>query len=128
MIVFRILTCQKLKWNEFLNIHETAINVALRNVDYNSLARRDLRYSALDEALQNLGSVLAINNLPFNNFIPKDAFKNEEDTYNYKNTALLLVALRFLPKLPYYLLADTWRLDELSFSYGNTTENWWEKR
>lgn len=123
-----ILTCKKLGWTEYLDIHEASINVALRNQDYASLPRRDTRFSAVDEALQGIGSLIAINNLPVYEFIPQTAFKEEKDTYDRKNTALLLTALRVLPKLPYYLLADTWRLEELDFSYGNFTEKWWQKR
>lgn len=125
---FRLITCQKLGWKEYLDIHEASINVGLRNQDYYSLPRREIRFSAVDEALQNLGAIIAINNLPLYDFIPKNAFSDETDTYNRKNTALLLTALRVLPKLPYYLLADSWRLDELEFSYGNFTETWWQYR
>jgi hypothetical protein len=35
---------------------------------------------------------------------------------------LLLVALRTLPKLPYYLAADLWRLEALSGNLTNITE------
>jgi hypothetical protein len=35
---------------------------------------------------------------------------------------LLLVALQTLPKLPYYLAADQWRLEVLSSNMTNVTE------
>jgi hypothetical protein len=39
-----------------------------------------------------------------------------------KASLLLLVALRTLPKLPYYLAADLWRLEALSGNLTNITD------
>lgn len=101
----------------------------LVNHDYNSLARRGLRYSAVDEALENLGSIVAINNLHHYKFINGNIFNDYSDeTYDTRMTALLLVALRTLPKLPYYLAADKWRLSELQSASNNVEGEWWNVR
>lgn len=123
-----IITCNKLDFTKFMDIHETAMNVALRNQDYASLARMSMRYSAVDEALQGLGSLMAIHSLPVYGLIPEDVWTNKFDEHSIRNSALLILALRVLPKLPYYLLADTWRLEELEISERNFTANWWLNR
>lgn len=105
------------------------LKILLRNVDYASLPHRSLRFSAIDEALESLGSIMAVNNLPHYGILQEDAFKVEDKaTYNDRMSALLLIALRILPKLPYYLAVDTWRLEELEFPSLNITQSWWNTR
>lgn len=101
----------------------------LVNHDYYSLPRRHLRYSAIDEALESLGPLLAVNNLPRYKFI-NESFLNDytDETYSTRMTALLLVALRTLPKLPFYLAADRWRLNELRFGSNDVPGSWWTTR
>lgn len=125
---FRLLTCNKVDWTGYLNAHETAIKIALNNQDYESILRLKLRYSAFDEAVTNLGTIFAIENLPRNGFLPEDTFKSDENGESKNRlSALLLVALRVFPKLAYYIGTDTWRLDELEIP-GNFTATWWDVR
>ncbi|KAF5302471.1 hypothetical protein FQR65_LT08561 [Abscondita terminalis] len=123
-----IITCDELDFTKFMEIHETAMNVVLRNQDYLSLARREMRYSAVDEALQSLGSLIAIDNLHTYGFVSREKWLSRSDEENIRGSALLMVALKVLPKLPYYLLVDTWRLNQLESSGDNITENWWMHR
>uniref|UniRef100_A0A1Y1JVZ7 Angiotensin-converting enzyme n=1 Tax=Photinus pyralis TaxID=7054 RepID=A0A1Y1JVZ7_PHOPY len=122
------VTCAKVDLSSYMDIHDAAINIALRNQDYSSLARRDLRFSAVDEALQGLGSMIALDNLPANGFVPKDAWTSFGDETERKNAALLLTAIRTLPKLPYYLLSDVTRLHHLDNQQDNFIQGWWSNR
>lgn len=126
----RVLTCNKLDWNKYLNAHESAMRVILNNKDYVALMRMKLRYSMFDEAVTSLSSIFAMEYLPMNSILPKDIFNEygEDGNNNNKMTALLLLAMRILPKLPYYLIADKWRLDELEYESDNLTSSWWEYR
>lgn len=103
------------------------MKVALNNKDFTALMRMNLRHSAFDEALISLSSTFAIDYLPFNGVLPAEAFSEEEESQN-KMTALLLLALRVLPKIPYYLAADLWRLDEFEQNSENLTNSWWQFR
>jgi hypothetical protein len=48
---------------------------------------------------------------------------NQEGSEEYSEASIfLLVALRTLPKLPYYLAADLWRLEVLRSNLTNITE------
>ncbi|KAF5305474.1 hypothetical protein FQA39_LY01565 [Lamprigera yunnana] len=116
----QVFTCSKMNLKSFLDIHESGINVALRNRDYTAVPRGEMRYSAVDEALRGLGSLIAFHKLPTYKFVSEASWSEE--------TALLLTALRVLPKLPYYLLSDIWRLEELQSPRENFTDTWWGKR
>lgn len=120
----RILTCKNVTWNSYLSAHEAVLEVGVKGLDYQSLPRRELRQSFLDEAIVNLGSVIAIQNLPNYGFTP------ESDYTDFENglAAKLLLALRVLPKLAYYIAADVWRLEELQNPSENIVNNWWEIR
>lgn len=126
---FRVITCAKLELSDYFNAHEAVLKMVLANHDYYSLPRRHLRYSAIDEAFESLGTILAVNNLARYKFINKP-FSNDytDETYDTRMTALLLVALRTLPKLPFYLAADRWRLNELKFGSNDVPKSWWTTR
>lgn len=84
--------------------------------------RQNFRYSALDEAVVQLGSILAVENLPYHGILGGNLDESA------KMTKLLLVALRVLPKLAYYMAAEKWRLEEMENSSGDLVESWWNKR
>ncbi|XP_044253409.1 angiotensin-converting enzyme-like isoform X2 [Tribolium madens] len=119
-----LFTCDKTSWVQYLNAFETAIELALRNVNYVDLARLKLRYSAIDDAIVGLGSIFAIKNLRVQDVWNYEIFKNNDN----KMTELLLIALRVLPKLPYYLAADKWRLDVLQNGGSDISASWWNLR
>lgn len=114
--VFRVLTCSKMSWKRYLDIHENALDIALINQDYSWYAFRDFRYSIFDEGVKSLATVFATEN-----FQQED---NKDDVYERKMKNLLLVALRVFPKLAFYLAADSWRLNELQQSSENLGETW----
>lgn len=113
--IFRVITCSKVNWKRYLDIHETAMKVTLVNEDYSWYVFNDLRHSIFDEAVTGLSTVYAVENFPHN---PKTG-ENERKMRN-----LMLIALRTLPKLAFYLAADTWRLNELEQPSANIGEAW----
>ncbi|EFA05125.1 angiotensin-converting enzyme 2 [Tribolium castaneum] len=119
-----VFTCDKTSWVHYLNSFETAIDVALRSVNYVDLARLKLRYSAIDDAIVGLGSIFAIKNLRVKGVWDYELFQNNDN----EMSELLLIALRVLPKLPYYLAADKWRLEVLQNGGGAMTATWWNLR
>ncbi|KAK5637846.1 hypothetical protein RI129_000157 [Pyrocoelia pectoralis] len=123
-----ILTCDKVDLTLFMDIHESAIDIVLRNQDYSSLARRELRFSAVDEALRGLGSIIALDSLSEYGFMSEESWTNYHDQNDRKNMELIIHALRVLPKLPYYLLSDVTRLDHLESRQEIFTEAWWRNR
>lgn len=52
----------------------------------------------------------------------KSNHKQKKSAQLSRASLLLLVALRTLPKLPYYLAADLWRLEALSGNLTNITD------
>ncbi|XP_018332403.1 angiotensin-converting enzyme-related protein [Agrilus planipennis] len=125
-----ISTCSNISWKSYLKAHEVAMEIALNNMDYDSLPRRNLRYSAADEALIGLSSILAVNNLPLYGILEPDALKVKDENYNQRMTALLLTALQVLPRLAYYVAAEKWRTELIQNQNGlvNLGEEWWKKR
>lgn len=127
-LFYRVITCKDVNWVNYLNAHEVAMEVALSKQDFPFLLRQKLRQSAFDEAFKALGSTLAISNLPFNNILDRDVFKFEDAKTTNKIMALFLVALRVLPKIPYYIAADLWRLEEIENPSEDLVIKWWEIR
>ncbi|RZC32885.1 angiotensin-converting enzyme, partial [Asbolus verrucosus] len=123
-----LLTCDKVSWVTYLDAFEVAVDVALRNIDYLSLSRLNLRYQVIDEAIKSLGSVLAIVNMRHNGILNKQLFSLNDENDPNKMTELLLTALRVLPKLPFYLAADEWRLHLLENGLNNIDSTWWQFR
>uniref|UniRef100_V5GKK7 Angiotensin-converting enzyme n=1 Tax=Anoplophora glabripennis TaxID=217634 RepID=V5GKK7_ANOGL len=119
-----VYDCDEPSWVTYLDAHETAFRIALRNQDYSSLMRQNLRYSGVDEAIAALGPLFAIESMHYHG-IKTVADVTDESV---KMTKLLLVALRFLPQLPYYLAADEWRLQELDVPSANVAAYWWKVR
>lgn len=111
-----------------MNAHEITLKAGLKGLDFPSLPRRELRYSFLEEAFVSLGSIIAIQNLPSYGFTPESDYNSAVNATEYGLAAKLLVALRVLPKLAYYMAADTWRIEELGTPSGDILNNWWEKR
>jgi hypothetical protein len=124
-----LLACDKTSWVAYMDAFEVAIDVALRNSDYLNLPLSNLRYSVVDDAVAGLGSVLAIKNMRYKGVWDTSLFpQNGTDADANKMTQLLLIALRVLPKLPYYLAADKWRLHLLENGFDNMNEEWWRFR
>ena len=84
--------------------------------------------SIIDEAIVGLGEILAINNLPYYDLLVEDVFTNDENATENRMGALLMLALKVLPRLPYYLAADFWRLNILENNESELAQSWWEMR
>ncbi|KAJ8928085.1 hypothetical protein NQ314_019383, partial [Rhamnusium bicolor] len=121
-----VYDCNESSWITYLDAHETAFTIALRNQDYNSLMRQSLRYSSIDNGIITLGSLLAIENLEHHGIVNKDVLNVTSIDDSWEMTKLLLTALRVIPKLPYYLAADEWRLTELENPSENLAATWWQ--
>lgn len=111
-----------------MEAHEVVIEAGLKGIEYRSLPRRELRQSFLEEAFVSLGSIIAIQNVPNYGFTPECDYANLGNVTEHRLAARLLLALRILPKIAYYLAADFWRLEELQNPSGNIEQSWWEKR
>lgn len=132
-----VFTCNSTRWTAYLNAHEDMTQVSLNNLNYPAVSYSGFRISALDEALVSLSSILAVKNLPLVGIVPENVFLPQDDDqsdFNHNQlSALLLIALRVLPKLPYYILADTWRIQlleeaENELTIKSTIDSWWTAR
>ncbi|GJQ82092.1 hypothetical protein Trydic_g6964 [Trypoxylus dichotomus] len=123
-----ILTCNNVTWRSYLNAHEVVLEAGLKGIDYQALPRRELRHSVLEEAIVSLGSIIAIQNLPNYGFTPECDYVDLENATEHGLAARLLLALRTLPKLAYYLAADVWRLEAFESPSEDIVYSWWENR
>ncbi|XP_066995373.2 angiotensin-converting enzyme [Anabrus simplex] len=132
----KFTSCSEIGWIEYLDAHEVVATVVLNHLAVNNnkhILRQTNRYSALMDAIPGVVSLLAASPARLNqlNLLPKNTNTNTDyDEYggysDHQNPAvLLLVALRTLPRLPYYLAADKWRLDMLANNATNTSS--WSK-
>lgn len=120
-----IAVCNKLTWKAYLDAHETALKVALNNIDYDGLTRHKLRFSGIDSAVETLGSIIAVDSLSYHGILEQDAFEGNNSA---SMTKLLLTAVRVMPRLVYYLMADKWRLGEIKPTDENVMERYWKFR
>ncbi|KRT83950.1 Peptidase, partial [Oryctes borbonicus] len=123
-----ILTCKNLTWNSYFDAHEVVLEAGLKGVDYQAVPRRELRQSILEEAIVSLGPIIAVQNLPSYGFTPECDYVDLQNATEHALAARLLLALRILPKLAYYLAADVWRLEELQNPSQDMVQSWWENR
>ncbi|KAL1506258.1 hypothetical protein ABEB36_005653 [Hypothenemus hampei] len=119
-----VIDCNKTSWSSYLNAQETALKIALNNLDYTSLPRYNLRYCAIDDAMEKLGSILAIEGLKSHGITTTTNPENETT----QMTKLLLTALRVMPKLAYSFMADKWRMEILEQNITNIAGSWWSFR
>ncbi|KAH1012158.1 hypothetical protein HUJ05_011366 [Dendroctonus ponderosae] len=122
----QLITCKQTSWSVYLDVQETALRVALNNLDYSSIPRQNLRYNAIDDAVQKLGSLLAIESLDYHGIV--DAPTNQTDDDPAQMTKRLLTALRLMPGLPYSLMADKWRMEAIEQNNTNLADSWWKYR
>uniref|UniRef100_A0AAR5PBB4 Angiotensin-converting enzyme n=1 Tax=Dendroctonus ponderosae TaxID=77166 RepID=A0AAR5PBB4_DENPD len=122
----QLITCKQTSWSVYLDVQETALRVALNNLDYSSIPRQNLRYNAIDDAVQKLGSLLAIESLDYHGIV--DAPTNQTDDDPAQMTKRLLTALRLMPGLPYSLMADKWRMEAIEQNNTNLAGSWWKYR
>ncbi|XP_069675484.1 angiotensin-converting enzyme-like protein Ace3 [Periplaneta americana] len=129
----RVLTCNLTGWTEYLDAFENAMkikHIELANEENSFIYWQNNHYSAIYEAVGGLSSLLATTPQYLKQLgllITKD---NEAETVELaKASLLLLTAMQTLPKLPYYLAADLWRIEILNNNVTNVTEmnNSWRR-
>ncbi|VVC89802.1 angiotensin-converting enzyme-like [Leptidea sinapis] len=111
----RFVTCKDVSIANFIEAHEAAMKIkykliAATHSNNTYILREAPRYSAVYEAIPGFVSLLSLNphSLDRAGLYPLDKF-----TYNpnYHRLVLqLIIALRDLPKLNFYMAADEWRL------------------
>jgi hypothetical protein len=87
-------------------------------------------FTAIYEAVTGLSALLATSPRYLQQLGLLASKPSQQGLSKYsKASLLLLVALHTLPKLPYYLAADQWRLEVLSSNMTNITElsNSWRR-
>ncbi|CAH0559683.1 unnamed protein product [Brassicogethes aeneus] len=124
-----VIDCNKTDWSKYLDAHQAALKITLNNNHFYSLMNSNLRVPIIDEMIESLAPILAFENLPHNKVLEENVFKSDEEVYSTKRlSGLMLLALKVLPKLPYYLLADKWRLQQLLEPTEDLCASWWEMR
>lgn len=122
----RVLTCNLTGWPEYLDAYESVMrikHIQLAEKENSFIFRDNNHYSAIYEAVTGLSALLASSPWYLQQLGLLSSKQNQDGSAEYSEASLLLlVALRTLPKLPYYLAADLWRLEALSSNLTNITE------
>ncbi|KAI5636366.1 angiotensin-converting enzyme domain-containing protein [Phthorimaea operculella] len=131
----RVVSCKDVSIGNYLEAHEVAMKIKYKQTtalhsNNTYMLREASRYSAVYEAISGFSSLLALNPHALNRagLYPLERFNFNP---NYHRIVLqLIVALRDLPKLNYYLAADEWRLKVLMGKIPPTevTNSWSEFR
>lgn len=131
----RFVSCKDVSIQNYMDTHETAMKIKYKLItalhsNNTYILREAPRYSAVYEAVPGFVSLLSLNphTLDRAGLYPLERFNYNP---NYHRLVLqLIIALRDLPKLNYYIAADLWRLDVLmgKIPYANIEESWREFR
>ncbi|CAG4969703.1 unnamed protein product [Parnassius apollo] len=111
----RFVTCQDVSLGNYIEAHETAAKIkykitAALHSNNTYVLREASRYSAVYEAIPGFISLLALNphTLDRAGFYALERFNYNPN--HHRLVLQLIIALRDLPKLNYYIAADEWRL------------------
>ena len=100
--------------------------LAMRETQQYSSQRENLfcfLFAAIYESVAGLSALLATSPFYLRQLGVLTSKNNQQGSVDHTEASLLLlVALQTLPKLPYYLAADQWRLEVLSSNLTNVTE------
>jgi hypothetical protein len=122
----RVITCNLTGWPQYVDAYETVMRVKHIQLaaEKNSFMLKDnSHYSAIYESVTGLSALLATSPFYLQQLGVLTSEKNQQGSVDHTEASLLLlVALQTLPKLPYYLAADLWRLEVLSSNLTNVTE------
>ncbi|XP_077285728.1 angiotensin-converting enzyme-like [Arctopsyche grandis] len=128
----KAFSCNQSTLPLFLDAHEAAMAVKhselKASLSSNSYIFKEAnRYSALDEAISGLGSLLAMTPHHLNNVrvLPLKVFNSNKEKFNNKIVLQMLLALRDLPRLAYYYAADRWRVEQVDY---HVTSIWKDRR
>lgn len=131
----RAVTCKDVSIGNYIEAHEAIMKVKYKeiiNLHSNNtyLLREAPRYSAIYEAIPGFASLLALtpHALDRAGLFPLELFNYNPN--HHRLVLQLIMALRDLPKLNYYLAADEWRLRVLSgkIPYSKIPTSWSEFR
>jgi len=121
----RVITCNLTGWPQYVDASETVMRVThIQLAAENSFMLKDnSHYSAIYESVTGLSALLATSPSYLQQLGVLTSENNQHGSVDHTEASLLLlVALQTLPKLPYYLAADLWRLEVINSNLTNVTE------
>lgn len=127
----RAITCKDVSIANFIEAHEAVMKIVYKqtiNLHSNNtyILREASRYSAVYEAIPGFVSLLSVNPhaLSRAGLFPFETFNFNPNTHRL--VLQLIMALRDLPKLNFYLAADEWRIKVLSgaIPYAKIPSSW----
>lgn len=131
----RVATCKDVSIANYLDAHEAAMKIVYKQTTaaYSKntfIIREAPRYSAIYEAIPGFISLLALSphGLDRNGLFPIETFNYNAN--HHRLVLQLILALRDLPKLNFYLAADEWRLKVLmgTMTTAEAASSWVELR
>ncbi|CAB3255539.1 unnamed protein product [Arctia plantaginis] len=127
----KVITCKDVSIANYIEAHEAVMKIVYKqtiNLHSNNtyILREASRYSAIYEAIPGFVSLLSLNPYALNR---AELFPLEMFNYNpnYHRLVLqLIMALKDLPKLNFYLAADEWRIKVLmgTIPYAKIPSSW----
>lgn len=84
--------------------------------------------TALEEGVAELFGVLSVSHAWLSS---RGLISNTTDLDEARTVSLMITALDVLPRMAYYLAADTWRIDAIqnkSLDVADLTSTWWKYR
>ncbi|KAJ8724332.1 hypothetical protein PYW08_015806 [Mythimna loreyi] len=131
----RVITCKDVSISNFIEAHEAVMKIVYKqtiNLHSNNtyILREASRYSAVYEAIPGFVSLLSVNPhaLSEAGLFPLETFNYNPNTHRL--VLQLIMALRDLPRLNFYLAADEWRIKVLmgAIPYSKIPSSWSEFR
>ncbi|XP_072949997.1 angiotensin-converting enzyme-like protein Ace3 [Epargyreus clarus] len=114
----RFVTCKDISIENYMEAHEILMKIKYKMItalhsNNTYVLREASRYSAIYEAIPGFASLLSLNPHTLNRvgLYPLDRFNYNPN--HHRLVLQLIIALRDLPKLNYFMAADEWRLNVL---------------
>lgn len=128
--VMRVSTCFEPTISNYLAAHKNVAKVSFSqmSVEDTPVLNTANRYSPLEESISELFGILSISPAWLNH---SNLLDNSTDNEQRQIVSLMVTALDVLPRLAYYLSADTWRIDAVNNGIKepvNLTSSWWKHR
>ncbi|XP_075976077.1 angiotensin-converting enzyme-like protein Ace3 [Anticarsia gemmatalis] len=127
----RAITCKDVSIANYIEAHEAVMKIVYKqtiNLHSNNtyILREASRYSAVYEAIPGFVSLLSLNPYALSRaeLFPLEIFKYNPN--HHRLVLQLIMALRDLPKLNFYLAADEWRIKVLmgAIPYAKIPSSW----
>ncbi|XP_068623764.1 angiotensin-converting enzyme-like [Battus philenor] len=114
----KFITCEDVSLGNYIETHEAATKIKYKLISASHsnntyVLREATRYSAIYEAIPGFIALLSLNphTLDRAKLYPLERFNHNPN--HHRLVLQLIIALRDLPKLNYYIAADEWRLKVL---------------